>query len=194
MICLEEKYKGYIVRVLTDDDPQDPRDWDNLGTMYCFHPRYILGDPHNTDIEGIKKYVEKENVLSLPLYLYDHSGISMSTGRNYPFNCRWDSMQVGYITAHYGTIRQEFAFQDITDEILKKAEDILKSEVETYNKFLMGMVYGYCIYREEKCDECGNEEEILEESCWGFFEEPEEIMKEAKNLVDHMEKKDDSSE
>lgn len=39
-----------------------------------------------------------EKVAMLPLFLYDHSGITMSTG---PFHCPWDSGQVGFIYMTY---------------------------------------------------------------------------------------------
>lgn len=44
----------------------------------------------------------------LPLWLYDHSGITMSCGaRTYPYNDRWDSGQVGWIVALKETIMAE---------------------------------------------------------------------------------------
>lgn len=38
---------GYTVRIRHDDDPESPREWDNLGTMVCHHRRYDLGDKHS---------------------------------------------------------------------------------------------------------------------------------------------------
>lgn len=40
----EEKYRGFTIKVEDDPEPNDPREWDNLGTMICAHRRYILGD------------------------------------------------------------------------------------------------------------------------------------------------------
>ncbi len=34
----------YIYRVVRDESPESPRDWDNTGTMCCWHRRYHLGD------------------------------------------------------------------------------------------------------------------------------------------------------
>ena len=37
--------KKYELKIEQDTDPMNPRtDWDNLGTMVCFHNRYDLGD------------------------------------------------------------------------------------------------------------------------------------------------------
>ncbi len=37
----------YAVKIVHDADTQSPREWDNLGTMVCFHNRYNLGDEHD---------------------------------------------------------------------------------------------------------------------------------------------------
>lgn len=40
--------KPYTLFVIPDDDPMNPREeYDNFGTMVCFHRRYTLGDKHN---------------------------------------------------------------------------------------------------------------------------------------------------
>jgi len=33
--------------ILRDSDPINPREWDNVGSMICWHSRYNLGDTHN---------------------------------------------------------------------------------------------------------------------------------------------------
>ena len=38
----------YALKISYDDDPLNPReDYDNFGTMCCWHSRYNLGDEHN---------------------------------------------------------------------------------------------------------------------------------------------------
>ena len=32
------------IRIVHDDDPESPREWDNLGRMVTYHHRYGLGD------------------------------------------------------------------------------------------------------------------------------------------------------
>lgn len=36
--------KHYVYKIVRDEDPMNPRENDNLGTMYCAHRRYNLGD------------------------------------------------------------------------------------------------------------------------------------------------------
>ena len=42
-------YKGYIIKIFQDEMAENPREWDNLGTMVCFHPDYNLGDIQERD-------------------------------------------------------------------------------------------------------------------------------------------------
>ena len=40
-------YKDYIIKIVEQSDPEDPRSWDNLSQMICFHRDYNLGDKHD---------------------------------------------------------------------------------------------------------------------------------------------------
>jgi hypothetical protein len=39
------------VRIIRDEDPQNPRDWYSVGRLICWHSRYNLGDDHDYDRE-----------------------------------------------------------------------------------------------------------------------------------------------
>src|SRR5580692_11428356 len=115
------------IKILPDNDAVSPRTWHNLGTMACWHTRYNLGDiqPKQSSEEWLADNAPKGSVV-LPLYLYDHGGITMSTG---PFLCPWDSGQVGYIVATPEAIRKEFSCKRIGKVIRAKVEKILIQEV-----------------------------------------------------------------
>jgi hypothetical protein len=164
----EENYRKFKIEIFPDDTPENPRNWDNLGEMVCFHSRYNLGDKHNFSVKEIKQFVEKKNVLSLPLYLYDHSGITISTNS---FNDRWDSGQIGYIYITRGKIRKEKLNKKTDDEIL----EMLKNEVKIYNQYLTGDIYGFMI--------TGKGENELDDSCWGYYGE-NDCIKAAKDQID----------
>ena len=36
----EESYRDHIIKIIHDADPESPRDYDNLGTMTCWHQRH----------------------------------------------------------------------------------------------------------------------------------------------------------
>lgn len=145
---------GITGRIERDDDPMDPREWDNVGTMFCVHSGYDLGD------KDAERPSDLDGYLYLPLYLYDHSGITMSYK---PFSCQWDSGQVGIIYAKKG-------FEGMSDEKILTG---LEAEVENYNDFITGNCFGYIL-------EDSSGEQL--DSCWGFLgdeEYCETCMKEA---------------
>lgn len=150
----------YRLTIFREDDPENPREWsDSMGTMACSHSRYNLGDdkasiddvPHNDDTAVI-----------LPLYLYDHSGITMSTK---PFSCPWDSGQVGYIYTTMDNAKKWLG----TDVSVERIIEVLKSEVETYDTYLCGDIYGYHVEEGVGCSHCGNMEWESIDSCGMFF-------------------------
>lgn len=157
---MERKLK---LEIKQDIDPESPRNWDNLGKMICFHGRYDLGDKHTMKMEEAKALyakMEKQGVV-FPLYLYDHSGLTISTA---PFSCPWDSGQVGFIYADKEAIRKNWGIKAVSKKHLEQTASILQSEVKTYDQYLTGDVYGYVITDEEG--------EVVD-SCWGFYGEDE---------------------
>jgi hypothetical protein len=224
----------YRIEIVRDDEPRNPReDYDNFGTMACWHRSYNLGDKHNfsdpidlmremvnasvhtgdlvnfiksgkanglrvdenptagtysltslwdfngqwheeyggslpidtsdvnlrdaildnMSIGDLRRFAERSHVI-MPLYLYDHSGITMSTS---DFNDRWDSGQVGFIYVSHEKIADNFG--SVTPENLEKTKKLLKGEVQDYDCHLRGERYGFRLYdRGEEID-----------SCWGFL-------------------------
>lgn len=168
--------------VESDDYPDDPRDWDNLGHMVCLNRKYKLGDPHLfkpmpgeeweswDDLEQAIKSIG--GVLIFPLGIYDHGGISMYIGKKVD---RWDSGQVGFI---YVT-QEDLDREGITD--LKRAEAILRNEVRVYDCYLRGDVYAYSIQEKQKTCSCGEcEEWVFLNSCAGYYDvdEAQQALKE----------------
>jgi len=160
------EYKGYTIKIYPDEMAADPREWENLGKMVCFHGRYNLGDKHDyktEDFDGWKEMSEhliKEEgaLVILPLYLYDHSGITMSTGS---FSCPWDSGQVGFIYADKKMILDFYGGKKVTKAKLKRVEKGLRAEVEVYDSWISGSCYGW------NADDPDGDE--IDDSCWGYY-------------------------
>lgn len=135
----ETMIDGYKVTIERDDYPESPRDWDDVGRMVCWHRDYTLGDEQPSESpEEYRKYldeIEKAGGVVLPLYLYDHSGVTMNVSG---FNCPWDSGQVGWIYADSDTIKKRFGKARNRKE---RARKCLIGEVETYARYLEGEVY-----------------------------------------------------
>jgi hypothetical protein len=160
--------KRFVLEVFQDYDLENPREWDRITTMVCFNRRYQLGDEHGYDFDDYGSWDEmEEDIIKnedvhtiLPLYLYDHGGITISTS---PFGCRWDSGQVGFIYLS----KKEF------EQTSLKNEDVIKfldDEVKTYDIYLRGDGYGYKVYQVETCS-LGHEHKDVVDSCSGYFTE-----------------------
>jgi hypothetical protein len=217
----------YKLTIEQDEYSEDPREWDNLTTMVCWHRRYSLGDKHDfNDVHDMLedlayqadiKYDEDINTPDLmtklapyylikPLYLYDHSGISMSTSSGYPYNDRWDAGVVGYayiskndvikeclvyvldengerikIEHQHADGRTTYSYKTTpaTEETWRKrASEIIDNEVEAYDMYLRGDVYGYKLEKEvvvkDKCPHCDQiiktyTEWEIDDSCAGYY-------------------------
>lgn len=178
MTNIIEKYKfgNTIIEILNDDCSGDgPRDWDNLGTMVCFHKRYTLGDKDHGvshqqfgSWDEMEEYLVKEKhaAVVLPMYMYDHSGITVNTKG---FSCPWDSGRIGFIYVSREKLMKEYSVKKISASLKKKVTEYLEGEVKTYDQWLTGDVYGFKIYKEAKCDKCGHVGEEKEDSCYGFY-------------------------
>lgn len=170
--------EGKTAKIVHDEFPESPRSWDNLGTMHCEHRRYNLGDEKQVSTDDCRSWDEVEAKLRrradarvvLPLYLYDHSGLTISTS---PFYDPWDSGQLGLIYASGEDIRRCFGVKRITARLLDTVREALEAEVRIYDSYLRNEVYGLVVE-----DAAGNE---IDES-YGYFS-LEEARDEAKALV-----------
>ena len=172
---------GTKLMITHDYMAESPREWDNLGTMVCFHGRYNLGDKHEynagdfSSMEEIEDQIRKDNdaLIVLPLYLYDHSGITINTTG---FSCQWDSGQVGFIYISKEKARKEYSVKRISKLLKKRIEGYLVSEVKIYDQFICGDIWGY-----QFIDTNGDEID----SCWGFYgDDPE-----TNGMMDNFEEK-----
>jgi hypothetical protein len=108
---------------------------------FSFECEVLMFDAHEANVEEQAKFealVDEwigNNCEILPVYMYDHSGITVSAG---PFSCPWDSGQVGFIYVTRETCEND-------GENFDDAERILKDEIETLNQYLTGDVWHYCI-------------------------------------------------
>jgi hypothetical protein len=113
--------------------------------------------------------IEKENVgVILPLYKYEHGGITISTS---PFSCTFDSGQVGWTFCTKEEMESNFITHSGQDNE-ERSEVILKGEVETFNQYLQGDIFGYKVFQVQTCDKGYTHEEELD-SCWGYYGEDE---------------------
>jgi hypothetical protein len=160
---LEQKKIGdYYLTIDHENYPENPREWDNFSTMVCFHRKYRLGDKHtynHNDYNGWdemeKDIIKNENVgVILPLYLYDHSGITISTR---PFHCNFDSGQIGFIYVSRKTIFENIrGYKILTKKLKGIVTERLLNELKCYDQYLQNEVYSFEIVKDdERVEYCG---------------------------------------
>lgn len=178
---------GYTIEIRQEDydlDCFNPRDYDNVTTLVCWHPDYVLGDFQFTNPDGrgavggrhgrgkdtsfqrddftsmeqLARYlgIVCKAVAITPLYLYDHSGITMSAGTPNAFDSGgWDTTMVGFAYTTHERVNElcGTGAEYHTDEWLAKA---VRSEVAVYDQYLTGDVYWYSIeHKGETIDSLG---------------------------------------
>lgn len=165
MKVYEKTHKNLKIEIFQDQDAESPRSsMSNLGTFLMSHRRYEFGD-RRCGVDEIQEIMQDEDNICLPVFMFDHSGITLSTK---PFACKWDSGQIGVIFVSKKKIKDEYGSDSA--ENIGKAIHVMASEIQTLSRHVEGNVYGYTLYKKDKKS---GWTEI--DSCWGFFETPEEL-------------------
>lgn len=182
----EENYDGiyvtngeelYFVTAEQDKYPTSPRENDcNYCTICYIRNRYLGSSKYDddmdfTDSNDLNDYLTElkdrgTEFVSVPLYAYVHSGITISTGS---FGNPWDSGCFGVAICTKEQVGDVYGY-DIDWQ--QHAEDIIESETETYNKFLTGEMYVYSTYF--YCKE--TKKWTLEDISGGFYSNDEDEM------------------
>lgn len=175
-IVREFVHANRTIQVVIDPEPVDPRkDWDPVTTIYHWHRRYDLGTQiERLDEDAMRAMVAEkgeEILVDAPLYLLDHSGLSVNTKG---FGCPWDSGQVGWVVLTRQRA-EELGFDPTDPDRDWKA--ILEGEIQQFDQYLRGEVYGFRIL--------GLDGDELD-SCWGFYD-VKEAKESAKEVAEHTE-------
>jgi hypothetical protein len=175
MVCFHKRYnlgdkqKGILETAQKNVGGGDPAEY--LREHLCDYAEENEWDlknmPERNGWDLIEFYlrVAKGAEVILPLYLYDHSGITMNTTG---FSCPWDSGRVGVIYITRDAILSDYAVKDISDELRCKVAEDLKAEVAAYDQYLTGDVYGYVI-KDGEGEDLDVDLNRVSTSCWGFY-------------------------
>lgn len=179
-------HRGYDINIYYDTSPESPREWDNLGTFYTAHRRDRPEkefDEHFRREEVFDRYGDfsdsfEKQYIALKIYLYDHSGQTISSG---PFSCPWDSGWFGIVAVSVEKVKKEYGWKLLTAARRRKIEEYLQGEIDTYDSYLRGEVYGYRI------TPAGDKDNVLE-SCWGYFGKDglDQLKEECRDMIDHL--------
>jgi hypothetical protein len=185
------KVNGLSVNIVHDDDAESPRQWDNMGTLVILDEN--LGLPcdgnHNKhdfkSIAALMAHLQVNQSVWLPVFFRDGYTKSIETNvaemvrqkiaySNLPEDAEsdaieelWPRGQCGVIFIDSDKVAHEYG--DDTPENRAKALECLKGEIDTYNQWLAGDIWGYEIERIEVCKSCECSKNTFVDSCWGFY-------------------------
>ena len=175
------EYKGMTIRICYDENAEGPREWDNVGTIYSNHRDYNpdghkIDEIENEDGELVSEELDRKFIW-LPIYYYEHGGLTVSTKRDYPYNDGWDSGLFGIIAVEKAMVRNDWGWKAITEERREQILRSLEGEIETFDSYCRGEVYGFVVEDEEG-------EEI--DACGGYYgdEGMKDAIYDAKNIVE----------
>ena len=156
-----------------DESPESPREWSNLGYFITIDRNYYSPDKNEELKELIKEcgesaesqkehikfiknnwnktmYPNNKIIAIYPIVKYEHGGVVYRRGEQHG----WDYSNNGF-----------YIITDKTAEELgtepKYFEKVIDQEIEVYNKYVNGEVYGFTLY---------NDAGEVEDSCWGFYD------------------------
>ena len=125
------EYNGHHIDIYYDESPESPRAWDNLGTFYTIHHRYCPEeefDRHFQWEEVFDRYGDfsdsfEKQYIALKIYLYDHSGQTISSS---PFFYPWDSGLFGIVAVSVEKVKEGIRLKLLTADRRRKIEGYLQ--------------------------------------------------------------------
>jgi hypothetical protein len=160
------------LKITHDDFTSSPREWSNLGYFITIDQNYRSPDnvEYLQDIikETGKEATSTEDHMDMIKKTYRSLGYEGNIVAIYPI-CKYEHSSVSYsLGQKHGFDYSNNGFYIITDKTQKELgtpkkdfETIIKQELEVYNKYANGEVYGFVLY-----DEAGE----VEDSCSGFYD------------------------
>lgn len=157
---INSRVPGLVAHIYQDHDPH--YDFETLGTItYNARARTVVGVVPKTAEEDaqIAKDVRDGKAIGLPVWAYVHSGATVKAALENPFSCRWDSGRSGWVYVTKERALKEYGRKLTSKKFLARVREQLISEVEVFDMYLSGDVWGYEIVHDG--------EQI--EACWNYF-------------------------
>lgn len=199
--------------VKTRDAHLIPGEEDDYSDQYYEYEVTVCGEKHTRHIDADTSYSEDSiagemadeldicekmqlleatgEIVTLPISMYEHSGITLWLGSKWDhYDAQWDCSSIGFAYVEKSTANKEGMLdpgEEYDHDWRKWAYAMMEGEMETYDQFVRGEVYGYMIE-----DENGEEaSDALLCGCWGFFgdEGKEDMLEAAKADIDSYLKK-----
>ena len=173
MECIQEHAKKQEkLEIMIDDSCESPREWDNLNIRVALkNYHYNIGDIQVNNSEELRQILEdKKAKYAIPLYMYEHSDISLKcfedkTMVSYPFDDQWDAGCIGMVFTTESLLKETGLTHNTKEEVIEQ----MKVEVEQYSYWCNGDCYGFRLSEVSECDKCNQVEDKEIDSCYGFY-------------------------
>ena len=171
MECIQEHTKEQEkLEIMIDDSCESPREWDNLTVIVTIeNNRNAIGDFQVNSSEELRQMLEdKKAKYAIPLYMYEHSGISLKCFEEkveYPYNDQWDAGCIGMVFTTEELLKDTGLTHMTKNEVI----DQMKAEVNVYSNWCNGECYGFRLSKVSDCDKCNQTVEQEIDSCYGFY-------------------------
>lgn len=150
----QNKYYKLVLDHPETNPYERPIDQDELFKYALHHGRYSFrndfpqintGDYNNWEeyLNAIQEDLEQE-ILSFPIYMYEHSGISFSTT---PFGYIWDSGKLGYAIITKEKLFKEYNVEKITESLKKNLMGFLQNILKEHTQYINGEIYTVELYK-----------------------------------------------
>jgi hypothetical protein len=155
---------GYTLTLTPDNEPESPLEWEAFVSVAFFHRRYDYSHGHGKYMREPgewHEFVRENEVIAVPLYMLDHSGIRFSTSSYRAFDPQeWDSGQVGFVFVTREDVRKEYKVKRISSKLHARVLEQLHSFVEALDQYASGDVW---------CWDITDENDDIVDSCCGCF-------------------------
>ena len=162
------EYKGQFIEVYQDENADTPNEWGNTDAFLVYEHRSFQVDRKGFKPREIFEHTCKTKRMTFNgyhvfvVYAYIHSEVSLSLCNDtYPFNDKWDVSTTGYVLVK----RQKGTYTR------KDAIPVAMGEIEDWNNYLSGNIYGY---------------KTETDSCWGYYGDynTSGLLEDAKSAID----------
>ena len=136
---------------------------------------------HRSPQEFMAELDKLNHVIYLPVYLLDHSGITIRTDSSMFRACDpqgWDWGWAGIIYITKEKAKKEYGWKVINKQRIAKLKEYLEGEIETLDQYITGDVYYYQITNPDGEDT---------DSCSGYYGHDYEkngLLEQARNAID----------
>lgn len=169
---INQKLEDWQLKIGYDDCSESPRNDCNIGQILCLPNRYINNElelpyeynekfKESRNLNEIEEMLTKLGYIHERICVYDHSGVRVYLGSPC---CRWDSCHIGWYVVDKKQYRENNNKKRISKKDLRLIDEIMQSEIRTYNNWINGNVYYYELYKNGE----------LIDSCSGFIADSQE--------------------